>query len=51
MVDQLMQFMNVKLNDLLSTYRNDYSTQHVLLHAIEVWKAAMDNVQHVGVWY
>ncbi len=49
MVDQLMQFMNGKLSDLLSAYRNDYSTQHVLLHAIEEWKVALDNGQHVGV--
>ncbi len=31
MVDQLIQFMNGKLSDLLSAYRNDYSTQHVYL--------------------
>ncbi len=48
MVDHLMQFMNVKLSDSLSAYRNDYSTQHVLLHAIEEWKVAHDNCQHVG---
>ncbi len=35
MVDKLMQFMNGKVSDLLSTYRKDYSTQNVLLHAIE----------------
>ncbi len=28
---------------------NDYSTQHVLLHAIEEWKVALDKGQHVGV--
>ncbi len=49
MVDQRMQFMNGKLSDLLSAYRNDYCTQHVLLHAIEEWKVALDNGQHVGV--
>ncbi len=49
MIDQLMQFMNCKLSDLLSAYRQDYSTQHVLLHAIEEWKVALDNGQHVGV--
>ncbi len=43
-----MQFMNGKLSDLLSAYRNNYST-HVLLHAIEEWKVALDNGQHVGV--
>ncbi len=48
MVDQLMQFMNGKLSDLLSAYRKDYSI-HVLLHAIEEWKVAFDNGQHVGV--
>ncbi len=49
MVDQLMQFMNGKLSDLVSAYRKDYSTQHVLLHAIEEWKVALDNGQHVGL--
>ncbi len=49
MVDQLMQFMNDKLSDLLSAYRKDYSTQHVLLHAIEKWNVALNNGQHVGV--
>ncbi len=49
MIDQLMQFINGKLSDLLSAYRNDYSTQHVLLHAIEEWKVALDNGQYVGV--
>ncbi len=44
-----MQFINEKLCGLLSGYRNDYSTQHVLLHAIEKWKVVLDNVQHVGV--
>ncbi len=47
MVDQLMQFMNDKLSDLLLAYRKDYSTQHVLLH--EEWKVVLDNGQHVGV--
>ncbi len=50
MVDQLMQFMNDKVSELLSAYRKYYSTQHVLLHAIEEWKVALDNGQHV-VWY
>ncbi len=49
MLDQLMQFMNGKLSDLLPAYRKDYSTQHVLLHDIEEWKVALDNCQHVGV--
>ncbi len=49
MLDQLMQFMNGKLSDLLSAYRKEYSAQHVLLHAIEEWKVALDNGQHVGV--
>ncbi len=44
-----MQFMNGKVCDLLSAFRKDYSTQHVLLHAIEEWKVALDNGQHVGV--
>ncbi len=35
MVDQLMQFINGKLCDLLSVYRKDYGIQHALLHAIE----------------
>ncbi len=44
-----MQFMNGKLSDLLLAYRKDCSTQHVLLHAIDEWKVALDNGQHVGV--
>ncbi len=47
-IDQLMHFMNDKLCDLLSPYINYYSTQHVLLHAIEEWKVA-DNGQPVGM--
>ncbi len=39
-----MQFMNGKWCDL-----QDYSTQHVLLHAIDEWKVALYNGQHVGV--
>ncbi len=44
-----MQFTNGKLRELLSAYRKDYSTQHVLLHAIKEWKVAFDNGQHVAV--
>ncbi len=44
-----MQLVNDKLCALLSAYRKDYSTQHVLLQAIEEWKVALDNGQHVGV--
>ncbi len=33
--------MNDKLSDLLSACRKDYSTQHVLLHAIEEWKVGV----------
>ncbi len=44
-----MQFMNGKLCNLLSAYRKDYSTQHVLLHTIEEWTVALDNGQHVAV--
>ncbi len=40
MVDQLMQFTNGKLSDLLSAYKKDYSIQHVLLHPIKEWKVA-----------
>ena len=49
MLDQLMEYMKGKLSDLLSAYRKGCSTQHVLLHAIEEWKTALDRGQHVGV--
>jgi hypothetical protein len=49
MVEQLMGFMKGKLSDLLSAYRKGCGTQNVLLSAIEEWKTALDNDQHVGI--
>ena len=49
MVEQLMGFMKSKLSDLLSAYRKGCGTQNVLLSAIEEWKTALDNDQHVGI--
>ncbi len=49
MVDQLMQFMNNKLCDFISAYRNDYSNQHILVHVMEEWKIALDNGHYVDV--
>ncbi len=49
MLDQLMEYIQGKLSDLLSAYRKGCSTQHVLMHAIEEWKTALDRGQHVGV--
>ena len=49
MLDQLMEYMQGKLSDLLSAYRKGCSTQHVLMHAIEEWKTAFDRGQQVGV--
>ena len=49
MMDQLTIYMSQRLSDLLSAYRSGYSTQHVLLRAIEDWKNALDRGEHVGV--
>ncbi len=49
MLDQLMEYIQGKLSDLLSAYRKRCSTQHVLMYAIEEWKTALDRGQHVGV--
>ncbi len=47
--DQLMEYIQGKLSDLLSAYRKGCITQYVLMHAIEEWKTALDRGQHVGV--
>ncbi len=44
-----MEYIQGKLSDLLFAYRKECSTQHVLMHAIEEWKTALDRGQHVGV--
>ncbi len=49
MLDQLMEYIQSKLSDLLSAYRKWCSAQHVLMHAIEEWKTALDRGKHVGV--
>ncbi len=49
MLDQLMDCIQDKLSDLLSAYIKGCSTQHVLMHATEEWKTALDRGQHVGV--
>ncbi len=49
MLDQLMEYIQGKLSDILSAYRKECNTQHVLMHAIEEWKTALDRGQHVGV--
>ncbi len=46
--DQLMDFFVIKLSQYLAAYRKGYSTQHVLMKALEDWKLALDNKEHVG---
>ncbi len=48
MMDQLMDFFRHKLSEFLSAYRKGYSTQHVLLRALEDWKMAIDDGNYVG---
>ncbi len=48
MSDQLMNFFVLKLSHFLAAYRKGYSTQHVLMKAVEDWKLALDNKEHVG---
>ncbi len=49
MIDQLMEYIQGKLSDLLSSYRKCCSTQNVLMQAIEEQKTARDRGQHIGV--
>ena len=43
-----MDFFVIKLSQYLAAYRKGYSTQHVLMKALEDWELALDNKEHVG---
>lgn len=47
--DQLTVFFSDKLSSRLSAYRQGYSTQHVLMRAVEDWKNALDDNKYVGI--
>lgn len=49
MSEQMMSFLLDKLSPLLAAYRKGYSTQHVLMMAIEKWKLALDKDKYVGI--
>ena len=48
MFDQMMKFFENILSPSLSAYRKGYSTQHVLVKAIEDTKKSLDKNEHVG---
>jgi hypothetical protein len=43
-----MSFFENTLSPFLSAYRKGYSTQHVLVKALEDAKKCLDENQHVG---
>ena len=45
---QITEFINEKLSMNLAAYRKQYSTQHVLVKAVEDWKLSMDQGKHTG---
>ena len=45
---QITSYFDNRLSDHLSAYRNNYSTQHVLMRLIEEWKHKLDQVYVVG---
>ena len=49
MSEQLMTHLLNKLSPYLAAYRKGYSTQHVLIRAVESWKLALDKGEHVGI--
>ena len=47
--DQLYEYFREILASLLTTFRKQFSTQHVLLKVMEDCKAALDRHQHIGL--
>ena len=47
--DQMLCFFTDKLSEYLAAYRVGYSCEHVLIKALEDWKVALDNNEHVGI--
>ena len=48
MAKQTTTFLGNILNEAISAYRKNHGCEHVLLRAIEDWKCALDNGDHVG---
>ncbi len=46
MVDQLMQFLDDKICDLLLEYIKEYSNWHSLLHVIEEYSIQYNSIQY-----
>ena len=45
---QLLNYFENKMSKFLAAYRKNYSTQHVLLRALDEWQEALDTSEHVG---
>ena len=45
---QIMVYFDNRFSEFLSTYRKNYSTQHVLMRLIEEWKSKIDKGYVVG---
>ena len=46
--NQLALYLENIFSPFLSTYRKNYSTQHVLVRLVEEWKKHLDNNEVVG---
>ena len=45
---QIISFIDSRLSPFISSYRKNYSTQHVLLRLVEEWKEKLDMNYLVG---
>ena len=46
--NQLIPYLDKSLSEFIATYRERYSTQHVLIRLIEEWRLSLDNDYVVG---
>ena len=46
--DQMIKFFDKKVSNLLSAFREGYSTQHSLIRVIEKWRKCLDSTGIVG---
>ena len=46
--DKIMDYMDKILSPLISAYRKNYSSQHVLLRLLEEWRKGLDDGNMVG---
>ena len=44
-----MEYMDNILSPLISAYRKNYSSHHVLMHLLEEWRKRLDDGKLVGV--